>query len=65
MPRLRAGIGVVLALIVVSGATLLAQRFGVFEGAGAGVRVPSRDFDDGGFAVCKWMFRSDRSEAGD
>ena len=62
MPRLFAGIAVVLALIVVSGAMSLAQRFGVFEGAGAGIRVPPRDFNDGRFTVCKWMFRSDRSE---
>ena len=38
--------------------------FGVFEGAGAGIRVPPRDFNDGGFTICKWMFRSNRSEAG-
>ncbi len=61
-PRLRAGIAVVLALVVVSGTVSLAQRFGVFEGAGAGVRVPPVDFSDGRFTVCKWMFRSDRSE---
>src|SRR5262245_50198872 len=64
MPRLRAGIAVVLALVVISGAVSLAQRFGVFEGAGAGIRVPPKDFNDGGFTICKWMFRSDRSEAG-
>src|SRR5215510_15853915 len=62
MPRLRAGIAVVLALVVISGAVSLAQRFGVFEGAGAGIRVPPKDFNDGGFTVCKWMFRSNRSE---
>ena len=62
MPRLRAGIAVVLAFVVVSGVVSLAQRFGVFEGAGAGIRVPPRDFNDGRFTVCKWMFRSDRSE---
>ena len=64
MPRLRAGIALVLALIAVSGAVSLAQRFGVVEGAGAGIRVPPKDFNDGRFTVCKWMFRSDRSEAG-
>jgi hypothetical protein len=62
MHRPRAGIAVVLAFVVVSGVVALAQRFGVFEGAGAGIRVPPRDFHDGGFTVCKWMFRSDRSE---
>jgi hypothetical protein len=64
IPHLRAGIAVVLALIVVSGAVSLAQRFGVFEDAGVGIRVPPRDFNDGEFTVCKWMFRSDRSETG-
>src|SRR5678816_4902296 len=64
MPRRSVGIAVVLALVVVSGAVSLAQRFGVFEGAGAGIRVPPRDFSDGRFTVCKWMFRSNRSEAG-
>jgi hypothetical protein len=64
MLRLRAGIAVLLALIVVSGGVSLAQRFGVFEGAGAGIRVPPANFRDGGFTICKWMFRSDRSEAG-
>ena len=64
MPRLRGGIAVVLVLVVASGAMSLAQRFGVFEGAGAGIRVPPTDFSDGRFTICKWMFRSDRSEAG-
>jgi len=64
MPRLRAGIAVVLALVLVSGVVSLAQRFGVFEGAGAGIRTPPKDFSDGRFTVCKWMFRSDRSEPG-
>jgi uncharacterized protein DUF4159 len=65
MPRLRAGIGLVLALVVIGGAISLAQRrFGVFEGAGAGIRVPPKDFSDGGFTLCKWMFRSNRREAG-
>src|SRR5215510_6527473 len=64
MPRLRAGIAVVLALVVVSGAVSLAQRFGVFEGAGAGIRVPPKDFEDGAFTLCKWMFRSNRPEPG-
>jgi hypothetical protein len=54
----------VFAVIVVSGAVSLAQRFGVFEGAGAGIRVPPKDFHDGGFTICKWMFRSTRSEPG-
>ena len=66
MPRLRAGlaprIATVLALVAGTGAVSLAQRFGVIEGAGAGIRVPPRDFTDGGFTICKWMFRSDRSE---
>src|SRR5262245_11423022 len=64
MLRLRAGIAVVLALILVLGTVSLAQRFGVFEGAGAGIRVPPRDFNDGGFTICKWRFRSNRSEPG-
>jgi len=64
MPRQRAGIALVLALVIVGGAVSLAQRFGVFEGAGAGIRVPPKDFSDGGFTICKWMFRSDRREAG-
>lgn len=66
MPRLRAGIALriatVLVLVAGAGAVSMAQRFGVIEGAGAGIRVPPRDFNDGGFTVCKWMFRSDRSE---
>ena len=63
MPRVRAGIIVMLAcFVVVSGVVSLGQRFGVFEGAG--IRVPPKDFYDGGFTICKWMFRSDRSEAG-
>ncbi len=64
MSRLRVGIGVVLALIVVSTGLSFAQRFGVFEGAGAGIRTPPKDFNDGAFTICKWMFRSDRSEPG-
>ena len=64
MSRLRAGIVVTLALVAATGGVSLAQRFGVFEGAGAGVRVPPADFSDGGFTVCKWMFRSVRSEPG-
>ena len=60
-PRVR--IALVLALIAVGGAVSLAQRFGgVFEGAGAGIRVPPKDFSDGRFTICKWMFRSNRSE---
>jgi hypothetical protein len=64
MLRLRARIAIALALIVIGGAVSLAQRRfgGVFEGAGAGVRVPPKHFHDGGFTVCKWMFRSNRSE---
>src|SRR6187551_2491908 len=62
MPR---ALALVLALIAVSGAVSLAQRrFGVAEGAGAGIRVPPKDFNDGRFTVCKWMFRSNRPEAG-
>ena len=64
MSRLHAGIGVVLALLAVTAATSFAQRFGVFEGAGAGIRIPPKDFNDGRFTICKWMFRSNRSEAG-
>jgi len=66
MPRLSVGIAVVLALIVVGGAISRAQRRfgGVIEGAGAGIRVPPKDFNDGGFTICKWMFRSDRPEPG-
>jgi hypothetical protein len=62
MPRLGAGLALVLALVASSGAVLLAQRFGVAEGAGAGIRTPPKDFNDGRFTVCKWMFRSNRSE---
>jgi len=64
MPRPRAAIAVVLALVAVTGAVSVAQRFGVSEGAGAGIRVPPVDFNDGGFTICKWMFRSERSEPG-
>jgi hypothetical protein len=64
MLRRRAGVALVLALIAVSGAVSLAQRFGVFEGAGAGIRVPPKNFSDGRFTVCKWMFRSNRPEPG-
>jgi len=65
MPRLRAGLVCVLALILLSGAVSLAQRFGrVIEGAGAGIRMPPKDFHDGGFTICKWWFRSNRSEPG-
>jgi len=64
VPRPRAGITVLLGLLIISGALCLAQRRGVFEGAGAGIRVPPADFNDGGFTICKWMFRSNRSEAG-
>jgi len=55
---------VVLALVVANSAVSFAQRFGVIEGAGAGIRVPPRDFNDANFTVCKWMFRSNRSEPG-
>ena len=54
----------VFALIAVSGALSLAQRFRIVEGAGAGIRIPPKDFNDGRFTICKWMFRSDRSEPG-
>jgi hypothetical protein len=65
MPHLRAGMALVLALVAGTGAVSLAQRFGgVFEGAGAGIRTPPKDFHDGAFTVCKWMFRSERSEPG-
>jgi hypothetical protein len=64
MFRLRAGIVATLALVAVTSGVSLAQRFGVFEGAGAGIRVPPTDFSDGGFTLCKWMFRSVRSEPG-
>lgn len=63
MVRCRTGVAVIFALVAVTGSAL-AQRFGVFEGAGAGIRVPPKDFSDGGFTVCKWMFRSDRPEPG-
>ena len=62
MSRRGAGIGVMLALVLVTGGVSLAQRFGVIEGAGAGIRVPPRNFSDGGFTACKWMFRSARYE---
>src|SRR6476659_7230075 len=64
MARLGVRIAVVLALVLASGAVSLAQRFRIVEGAGAGIRVPPKDFNDGRFTVCKWMFRSDRSEPG-
>jgi hypothetical protein len=64
MLRRRAAVTIVLLLIAVTGAASLAQRFGVSEGAGAGIRVPPEDFSDGGFTICKWMFRSERSEPG-
>ena len=69
MHRRRLHIALVLSLIVASGAVSLAQRFGrrfggVVEGAGAGIRVPPKDFNDGRFTICKWMFRSNRSEPG-
>jgi hypothetical protein len=64
MRRLPAGIAIVLGLFAVTGAVSVAQRFGVSEGAGAGIRVPPADFSDGGFTICKWMFRSERSEPG-
>jgi hypothetical protein len=64
MPRRVAGLAAVLVLFAVTGAVSVAQRFGVVEGAGAGIRVPPKDFSDGRFTVCKWMFRSERSEPG-
>jgi hypothetical protein len=66
MPRLRAGFAIVAVLIAITGALSLAQRRfgGVVEGEGAGVRVPPKDFSDGRFTICKWMFRSNRREAG-
>jgi len=62
MARLSAGLVLAVTLIAASGAVSVAQRFGVVEGAGAGIRVPPKDFNDGRLTVCKWMFRSDRSE---
>jgi hypothetical protein len=64
MPRLLAGVAIVVVLVALTGAVSVAQRFGVIEGAGAGIRVPPAELSDGGFTVCKWMFRSDRSEPG-
>jgi len=64
MPRPRVGIVVILALVALAGAVSVAQRFGVSEGAGVGIRTPPTDFNDGGFTICKWMFRSERSEPG-
>ena len=64
MPRLRVGIAIALGLIAVTGAVAVAQRVGVIEGAGAGIRVPRSGFNDGSFTVCKWMFRSAWSEPG-
>jgi hypothetical protein len=69
MYRRRLHIALVLALIVATGTASLAQRFGrrfggVVEGAGAGIRVPPKDFNDGSFTICKWMFRSNRPEPG-
>jgi hypothetical protein len=62
--RLAARVAFVLGLVALGSAVSLAQRFGVIEGAGAGIRVPPRDFSDGRFTICKWMFRSNRGEAG-
>ncbi|MBW8869074.1 MAG: hypothetical protein JF610_17380, partial [Acidobacteria bacterium] len=66
MLRRRTGVALVLALVAISSAALLAQRFGgrIVEGAGAGIRVPPKDFSDGRFTICKWMYRSNRREAG-
>ena len=64
MSRPFAGVALFVLLVALTGAVSLAQRFGVIEGAGAGIRVPPKDFSDGRFTVCKWMFRSDRSEFG-
>src|SRR6187549_3124952 len=64
MLRPRGRIALLLALIAVSGTLSLAQRFRIVEGAGAGLRIPPKDFGDGRFTICKWMFRSDRSEPG-
>ena len=65
MLRPRAGLALVLLLVAVSVAVSLAQRrFGVAEGAGAGIRVPPKHFNDGRFTICKWMFQSNRSEPG-
>ena len=47
MPRLRARLALVLALVAASGALSTAQRFGVFEGAGAGIRTPPADLVTG------------------
>ena len=62
--RLRTGIVLALTLVAFSGTLTMAQRFRVFEGAGAGIRVPPKNFSDGAFTICKWMFRSNRREAG-
>jgi hypothetical protein len=62
MPGLRGRITIVLGLIAVTGVLSAAQRFGVIEGVGAGIRVPPKRLNDGRFTVCKWMFRSARSE---
>src|ERR1044071_4522445 len=67
MGRVRIRFALIAALIAASGAVSLAQRFGRFgvvEGAGAGIRVPPKNFSDGGFTICKWMFRSNRPEPG-
>src|SRR4051812_11147550 len=61
---MRAQVAIVLAFIAATATGSVAQRFGVFEGAGAGIRVPPKNFSDGAFTVCKWMFDSDRREAG-
>jgi hypothetical protein len=61
-PGRRVRIVAVLVLIALTGALAAAQRFGVIEGVGAGIRFPPRRFNDGKFTVCKWMFRSERSE---
>jgi hypothetical protein len=65
MSRPRAGVVIVVALLALTGAVTLAQRFGgVVEGAGAGIRDLPASLNDGGFTVCKWMFRSGWSESG-
>ena len=67
MRSVPARVGVVLALLAVSSGVVVAQRFGRFgvvEGAGAGIRTPPKNFSDGGFTICKWMFRSNRGEPG-
>jgi hypothetical protein len=51
-----------LAFVALVAATASAQRFRLPEGAGVGIRFPTRDFRDGSFTHCKLMFTSNVGE---